>query len=43
MAYAGSGNADVVKRLLEKVAADPSSVLNDLLQLLLDLFLAGFL
>uniref|UniRef100_A0A914L2N8 26S proteasome regulatory subunit RPN2 C-terminal domain-containing protein n=1 Tax=Meloidogyne incognita TaxID=6306 RepID=A0A914L2N8_MELIC len=41
MAYAGSGNADVVKRLLEKVAADPSSVLNDLLQLLLDLFLGG--
>uniref|UniRef100_A0A915P8B1 26S proteasome non-ATPase regulatory subunit 1 n=1 Tax=Meloidogyne floridensis TaxID=298350 RepID=A0A915P8B1_9BILA len=25
MAYAGSGNAEVVKRLLEKVAADPSS------------------
>lgn len=25
MAYAGSGNAEVVKRLLEKVAADPSN------------------
>jgi 26S proteasome regulatory subunit N2 len=24
MAYAGSGNADVVRRLLEKVAADPN-------------------
>lgn len=25
MAYAGSGNAEIVKRLLEKVAADPSN------------------